>query len=57
MNYTNDQIFKAIESLLRTSGHCGHLVSFHSESSKYCYKTFDGTIGTVDMNFIHDRIK
>lgn len=55
--YTNNQIFLAIESLLRSSGHCGQLVSFVAESSKYCYLTFDGVIGTVDMNFIHDRIK
>lgn len=56
-NYTNDQIFIAIESLLRTSGYCGHLVSFYAESNKYCYKTFDGKIGTVLISFIHDRIK
>lgn len=54
--YTYDQIFKAIESLLRSSGHCGQLVSVVDEANKYCYKTFDGTIGTVDKLFIHDRI-
>lgn len=54
--YTYTQIFQAIESLLRTSGHCPHLVSVVDEANKYCYKTFDGKIGTVDKAFIHDRI-
>lgn len=47
--YTYAQIFIAIESLLRISGHCPHLVSVVTEAHKYCYKTFDGAIGTVDI--------
>lgn len=54
--YTYDQIFKSIESFLRSSGHCGQLISVVDEANKYCYKTFDGVIGVVDKNFIHDRI-
>lgn len=54
--YTYTQIFVAIETLLRSSGHCGHLVSVVDEANKYCYKTFDGKIGVVDKKFIHDRI-
>jgi len=51
-----DKVFCSIEQLLRTSGHCGQLVSVVDEANKYCYKTFDGVIGTVDKTFIHDRI-
>jgi hypothetical protein len=57
MFYTNDQITKAIESLLMTSGYQSwNVISVVDESAKYCYKTFDGTIGAVDKGFIHDRI-
>lgn len=55
-SYTYTQIFTAVEKLLRMSGHCAHLVSVVDEANKYCYKTFDGAIGTVDKAFIHDRI-
>lgn len=51
-----DKIFISIEQLLRTSGYCGQLVSVVDEANKYCYKTFDGKIGTVDKSFILDRI-
>ena len=51
-----DKIFLSIEQLLRLSGYCGHLVSVCDEANKYCYKTFDGKIGTVNKSFIHDRI-
>lgn len=55
---TYTQIFIAIETLLRSSGHyCAHLVSVVDEANKYCYKTFDGAIGVVDKDFIHDRCK
>lgn len=55
--YTYTQIFTAIETLLRSSGlYCHHLVSVVDEANKYCYKTFDGVIGVVDKEFIHDRI-
>lgn len=54
--YTYTQIFTAIETLLRSSGYCPHLVSVVNEANRYCYKTFDGNIGVVDMAFIHDRI-
>ncbi len=53
---TSDQIFLAVEKLLRSSGHCGQLVSVVSEASKYCYKTVDGKIGVVDQHFIHELI-
>lgn len=52
-----DKVFVSIEQLLRHSGYCGQLVSVADEANKYCYKTFDGVIGTVDKGFIHDRIK
>ena len=54
---TETQIFIAIETLLRSSGYCGQLVSVVAEANRYCYKTFDGKIGIVDMGFIHDRCK
>ena len=53
----DDKVFLSIESLLRSSGHCGQLVSVVDEANKYCYKTLDGKIGTVDKSFIHDRIR
>jgi hypothetical protein len=56
--YTYTEIFVAIETLLRVSGHyCHHLVSVVDEANKYCYKTFDGKIGVVDKSFIHSRIR
>jgi hypothetical protein len=51
-----DKVFLSIQSLLRSSGHCGQLVSVVDEANKYCYKTVDGKIGVVDKYFIHDRI-
>ena len=51
-----DKIVISIEQLLRTSGYSGQLVSVVDEANKYCYKTFDGKIGTVDKSFILDRI-
>lgn len=56
---TDEQVFIAVETLLRNSGpmYCGQLVSVVEEANKYCYKTFDGAIGTVDKGFIKDRIK
>jgi hypothetical protein len=30
------------------------IVSVVSESNKYCYKCFDGTIGVIDMDFAND---
>ncbi len=52
-----DKVFKAVERLLRTSGHdFWNIVSVVDEASRYCYKKADGTIGTVDRSFIHDRI-
>jgi len=43
---------RAIERLLDS-----HVVSVVNEASKYCYKTCEGIIGTVDIAFINDRVK
>ena len=51
-----DKVFIVIEYLLRQSKPSIHLVSVVDEAKKYCYKTFDGTIGTVNKEFIHDLI-
>lgn len=55
--YTDSQIIIAIETLLKNTGYKStHVVSVVDEANKYCYKTFDGTIGTVHKDFLHDRI-
>jgi hypothetical protein len=55
---SEDQVFKAVERLLRTSGLSDwNCVSVVAEASRYCYKTFSGQIGTVRMDYLHDRIK
>ena len=46
------KVHRAIERLLDS-----HVVSVVNEASKYCYKTCEGIIGTVDMAFIDDRVK
>lgn len=52
-----DVIQKAIERLLKTSGYSSwNIVSVVDEANKYCYKTVDGTIGTVRKDFLQDRI-
>jgi hypothetical protein len=52
-----DKVLLAIERLLLTSMYPSfNVVSVVDEANKYCYKTVDGTIGTVDKNFIHDRV-
>lgn len=52
----DDKVLLSIESLLRVSGKDSwNVVSVVAEANKYCYKTFDGSIGVVDMAFINDR--
>ena len=41
-----DRVWKAIETI---SGK--HIVSLVDESNKYCFKYFNGKIGTIDMEF------
>jgi hypothetical protein len=58
-SYSNydDKVYKAIERLLRTSGHTEWMIiSVVSEARKYCFKKLSGEIGTVDIDFITDRI-
>lgn len=53
----DDKVFKAVERLLRTSGHDSWMiVSVVDEANKYCFKKVDGTIGTVSKSYLHDRI-
>lgn len=46
------KVHRAVERLLDS-----HVVSVYSESRNYCYKTFTGKIGVVDIDFINDRVR
>lgn len=45
----DDRIFAAISDITGKQ-----IVSVVSEASKYCFKCFDGSIGTIDMGFVND---
>lgn len=54
---TDAQVYRAIERLLRTSGYDSwNVVSVVAEAWRYSYKTVSGEIGTVRMDFLHERI-
>jgi hypothetical protein len=44
-----ERVHRVIESMVGQ-----HIVSIVDEAKKYCYKCFDGTIGTIDRDFVHD---
>jgi len=49
----DDKVHLAIESLLKSGGsNDWNIVSVNKEAKSYCYKTVDGTIGTVSIEFI-----
>ena len=46
---SDERVHRVIESMVGQ-----HVVSVVAEAKKYCYKCFDGTIGTIDLDFAND---
>jgi len=46
---SDDRVFAFIQDTVGKQ-----IVSVVAEAKKYCYKCFDGTIGTIDLDFVND---